>query len=99
VYFDYYGHYTGQQTYPTTPTPNMVYHAPFYYTVYNWNNYVESLKPTGGASTSSTTVDTRVEGIIIDNNSADYAETSGAHEGDDYRLSIDSAARQAGALK
>jgi phospholipase C len=100
VYFDYYGHYTGQQTYPTTPTPNMVYHAPFYYAVYNWNNYVESLKPTDGANSSSTTVDTRAEGIIIDNNSVDYAETgnwetatSGAHEGDDYRLSIDSAAK------
>jgi phospholipase C len=99
-YFDYYGHYTGQQTYPTTPTPNMVYHAPFYYTVYNWNNYVESLKPKANVTTSSTTVDTRAEGIIIDNNSADYAETgrwetatSGIHQGDDYRLSIDSAAK------
>lgn len=99
-YFDYSGHYTGQQTYPTTPTPNMVYHAPFYYAVYSWNNYVESLKPKGGSVSSSTTVDTRAEGVIIDNTSQDYAETgiwetatAGEYQGDDYRLSIDSAAK------
>jgi len=87
IYFDYDGNYTGQQTYQDPVGLEVTYHSPFYYSIYTWNNYVDSLSSggsTGGGSgtcdAASLCIDPTLADVIIDNanGSANYYSESGS---------------------
>jgi len=71
IYFDYEGNYTGQQTYQDPVGPEIVYHSPFYYSIYTWNNYVDSLEtvdpgPGPSCDAASLCIDPTQGDVIID---------------------------------